>query len=118
LHIPVLFKSARDDGTFWRADSYNQEADVYICPAGKVLTSTGTLVNDGATPLYRASKHDCDARELKFDVSFDGFKMTRHRQPAKGPEYVRRRACRSKSARRPDLKLAPTAQNLIDVLPN
>jgi hypothetical protein len=30
-----------------------------------VLASTGTLVNDGATLLYRASKHDCDACELK-----------------------------------------------------
>ena len=51
-----LNKSARDDGTFSRGDfSYNQEADFYVCPAGKVLTSTGTLVNDGATMLYRAS---------------------------------------------------------------
>jgi DDE family transposase len=33
--------------------------------AGKVLASTGTLVNDGATLLYRASKYDCDACELK-----------------------------------------------------
>jgi len=32
---------------------------------GKVLTSTGTLVNDGTTLLYRATKHDCDACELK-----------------------------------------------------
>ena len=65
-HIPVFDKSARDDATFSRGDfSYNQEADVYVCPAGKVLTSTGTLVNDGATLLYRASKHDCDACELK-----------------------------------------------------
>ena len=30
-----------------------------------MLASTGTLVNDGATLLYRASKHDCDACELK-----------------------------------------------------
>jgi hypothetical protein len=30
-----------------------------------VLTYTGTLVNDGATLLYRASKPDCDACELK-----------------------------------------------------
>src|SRR5216684_3696130 len=65
-HIPVFDKSARDDGTFSREDfAYNQEADIYVCPAGKVLTSTGTLVNDGATLLYRASKHDCDACDLK-----------------------------------------------------
>src|SRR6202051_1420559 len=65
-HIPVFDKSARDDGTFSRGDfDYNQETDVYVCPAGKALTSTGTLVNDGATLLYRASKYDCDACELK-----------------------------------------------------
>ena len=65
-HIPVFDKSGRDDGTFARGDfDYDQEADIYVCPAGKVLTSTGTLVNDGATLLYRASKYDCDGCELK-----------------------------------------------------
>ena len=65
-HIPVFDKSARDDGTFSRGDfDYNQIADIYVCPAGNALTSTGTLVNDGATLLYRASKYDCDACELK-----------------------------------------------------
>ena len=65
-HIPVFDKSARADGTFSREDfAYDQQSDVYICPAGKELASTGTLVNDGATLLYRASKHDCDACELK-----------------------------------------------------
>ena len=65
-HIPVFDKSARTDGTFSREDfAYDQESDVYICPDGKVLASTGTLVNDGATLLYRASKHDCDACQLK-----------------------------------------------------
>ena len=66
-HVSVFDKSARDDGAFSRGDfSYNQEADVYVCPAGKVLTSTvTTLVNDGATRLYRASKYDCDACKLK-----------------------------------------------------
>jgi transposase len=65
-HIPVFDKSARVDGTFSReAFAYDQQSDVYICPAGKVLASTGTLVNDGATLLYRASKHDCDACELR-----------------------------------------------------
>jgi hypothetical protein len=65
-HIPVFGKSARDDGTFSRGDfADNEEADIYVCPAGKALTSTGTLVNDGATLLYRASKYDCDTCELK-----------------------------------------------------
>jgi hypothetical protein len=65
-HIPVFDKSAREDGTFARdAFAYDSETDVYLCPAGKVLTSTGTPVNDGATLLYRASKRDCDSCELK-----------------------------------------------------
>jgi hypothetical protein len=65
-HIPVFDKSAREDGTYAREDfAYHPEFDIYRCPAGKVLTSTGTLVNDGATLLYRASKRDCDICELK-----------------------------------------------------
>ena len=63
---PVFDKSGRADGTFSREDfAYDQQSDVYVCRAGKVLTSTGTLVNDGTTLLYRASKHDCDACKLK-----------------------------------------------------
>jgi IS5 family transposase len=65
-HIPVVDKSARTDGTFSREDfTYDHDGDVYVCPAGKMLTCKGTLVNDGATLLYRASKYDCDACELK-----------------------------------------------------
>ncbi|QUS42029.1 IS1182 family transposase [Tardiphaga alba] len=65
-HIPVFDKSAREDGTFARDEfTYDREADIYRCPAGKLLTSTGTLVNDGATLHYRASKRDCDICELK-----------------------------------------------------
>ena len=48
-HISVFDKSARTAGTFSRADfTYDQPSDVYRCPAGQVLTTTGTLVNDGA----------------------------------------------------------------------
>ena len=61
-HVTVFDKSARRDGTFSREDfAYDRERDVYVCPAGKTLTTRGTLVNDGATLLYRASKYDCDA---------------------------------------------------------
>ena len=65
-HVTVFDKSARKDGTFSREDfSYDRERDVYLCPGGKVLTTTGTRVNDGATLLYRASKTDCEACALK-----------------------------------------------------
>jgi hypothetical protein len=65
-HIPVFDKSGRDDGTFAREDfAFDPEANIYICPAGKVLASTGTLVNDRATLHYRASKRDCEICEFK-----------------------------------------------------
>src|SRR4030095_16021766 len=54
-HVPVIDKSARRDGTFAREDfRYNHDSDTYTCPAGKTLTTSGTLVNDGATLLHRA----------------------------------------------------------------
>jgi len=38
---------------------------VYICPAGKPLTTTGRLVNDGETLLYMASMRHCRRSPLK-----------------------------------------------------
>jgi transposase len=65
-HVPVFDKSIRTDGTFSREDfTYDHKGDVYFCPGGKMLTCKGTLVNDGATLMYRASKFDCDACSLK-----------------------------------------------------
>jgi hypothetical protein len=65
-HVTVFDKSARRDGTFAREDfTYDHQGDVYVCPAGKMLTTRGTPVNDGATLLYRASKYDCDVCRLK-----------------------------------------------------
>jgi transposase len=65
-HVTVFDKSARKDGTFSREDfTYDTAGDVYVCPAGKTLTTTGTRVNDDATLLYRANKHDCAGCALK-----------------------------------------------------
>jgi transposase len=65
-HVTVFDKSARKDGTFSRNDfTYDHKRDIYLCPGGKTLTTTGTLVNDDATMLYRASKHDCTRCALK-----------------------------------------------------
>jgi transposase len=59
-HIPVIDKSNREDGTFSREDfSFDKKRNVYTCPAGKALTTTGKLVNDGETLLYLASTRDC-----------------------------------------------------------
>src|SRR5262245_60780378 len=39
-HVPVWDKSARTDGKFSRADFvFDRERNVYVCPAGKLLTN-------------------------------------------------------------------------------
>jgi transposase len=64
-HIPVWDKSTRSDGTFSRTDFvFDRERNVYICPGGSVLTSTGNI-DQGHTIYYRASKKDCSACWLK-----------------------------------------------------
>jgi len=72
-HIPVIEKSKRvvlarlrhDDGTFSREDfAFDKTRDIYTCPAGKVLTTTGRIMNDDLL-LYRASKLDCDVCQFK-----------------------------------------------------
>jgi transposase len=64
-HIPVIDKSSREDGTLSRADfSFDKEQNVYVCPTGKLLHTTGTVF-EGSTLRYRASKFDCDVCALK-----------------------------------------------------
>jgi len=64
-HIPVWDRSERQDGTFVRADfTYDQDRDLYVCPGGKILKTTGTLHSDN-TYRYVASKRDCDSCPLK-----------------------------------------------------
>ena len=64
-HVPVWDKSARPDGTFSRADFvFDRERNVYVCPGGAELTSTGNI-DQGHTVYYRASKGDCSRCSLK-----------------------------------------------------
>lgn len=64
-HIPVWDKSARPDGTFSRADFvFNPERNIYTCPGGAELTSTGNI-DQGHIVHYRASKNDCSTCSLK-----------------------------------------------------
>jgi len=52
-HIPVFDRSKREDGTFSRSDfRYDPTDDVYHCPGGKRLGTSGT-VHEGKTLLYR-----------------------------------------------------------------
>jgi len=65
-HIPVIDKSKREDGTFSREDfRFDKERNVYVCPAGKLLTTTGTVIDDGETLRYLASTSDCRICPLK-----------------------------------------------------
>jgi len=64
-HVPVIDKSQRDDGTFSREDFiYDEERDVYTCPAGKTMTTTGHVSTDHAL-RYLASVPECRACPLK-----------------------------------------------------
>src|SRR5690348_17189716 len=63
--IPVWDKSAREDGTFSRSDfTFDRERNVYVCPAGKLLKTTGSIGDDHVL-RYLASKRDCDTCPLK-----------------------------------------------------
>ena len=62
----MIDKSKREDGTFSREDfTFDKDRNVYICPANKILTTTGKLVNDGETLLYRTKARDCRGCLLK-----------------------------------------------------
>jgi transposase len=64
-HIPVWDMSKREEGILSRADfTFDRERNLYICPQGKFLRTTGT-VHDGRTILYRASTRDCGSCPLK-----------------------------------------------------
>jgi transposase len=64
-HIPVWDMSKREEGILSRADfAFDRQRDLYICPQGKFLRTTGT-VNDGRTIVYRASTRDCGPCPLK-----------------------------------------------------
>jgi transposase len=64
-HIPVWNMSERKDGTFSRADfTFENKRDIYICPAGKMLTTTGHVSTDHGV-RYEASVLTCRTCALK-----------------------------------------------------
>jgi transposase len=64
-HIPVWDKGERDDGTYSRSDfAFDKKRDVYICPAGKMLTTSGRVSSDHAI-RYFASVLNCRVCPLK-----------------------------------------------------
>jgi hypothetical protein len=64
-YIPVIDKSKREDGSLSREDfTFDKERNVYVCPQGKRLHTTGKI-NDCEMILYWASTYDCGPCPLK-----------------------------------------------------
>jgi hypothetical protein len=65
-HIPVWDRSeVASKGKFTRSDFiYDKARDLYICPGGKELKTSGT-VHDGTTIKYIAKRSDCAICPLK-----------------------------------------------------
>ena len=88
-HVPVIDKSQREDGTFSREDFiYDKVQDIYTCPAGKTLTTTGHVSPDH-TLRYLGSVPECRACPLKRSVApkcqRDGSNVTSMRPHAMSP---------------------------------
>jgi transposase len=95
-HITVRDKGDRDDGTFSRSDfRWDKRNNVYICPAGQVLRTTGTVSSDHAMryiapiPVCRACplKPKCcpnmPARRVLRDVNEDARDIARRKMKTK-----------------------------------
>src|SRR3981189_3770949 len=64
-HIPVWERYPSPDGMFSRSDfTYDAERDVYVCPDGKPLRTSGT-VHDTRARNYLSQLGDCRACTLK-----------------------------------------------------
>ena len=64
-HIPVWDRSKRSDGTFARSEfRFDRKRNVYICPAGETLTTSGRVHSDHAI-RYFASVPRCRECPLK-----------------------------------------------------
>jgi hypothetical protein len=72
-HIPVWDKSHGKPGLFGRTEfTWDNEADCYYCPAGKLLRSRNRPFKNPRSPvtkantiIYRSSQQDCKTCELK-----------------------------------------------------
>jgi transposase len=87
--IPVWDKSTREDGTFSRGDfTFDRERNVYICPAGKLLTTTGNVatccatLHPSAIAIHAQSNHNVVRRCL-----FARLRETSTRTPAILPAH-------------------------------
>jgi len=67
-HVTVFDKSARQDGNLLprRLFTYDHDGDLYYCPGGKMLTTTGSRIDDGS---HYATREQYDCRSLSPEAS-------------------------------------------------
>jgi len=105
-HIPVWERYPSPDGMFSRSDfTYDAERDVYVCPNGRLLRTSGT-VHDGRVRNYLSQPQDCRACTLKQRCTRAPFKKIardinedarNHARSLKGtPEFERSSNARKK----------------------
>jgi hypothetical protein len=116
-HVAVFDKSARTDGTFSRDGfAYDHESDIYLCPGGTKLTTTGTLVNaEGAAldprrrPRYGAPNRQIMGRPA---IPAPTQKRSRCCSRSQGILNLGRLRLRGPNGAHDEFLLAATAQNL------
>src|SRR6266403_4378280 len=105
-HIPVWERYPSSDGMFSRSEfTYDAEQDVYICPNGKLLRTSGT-VHDSRVRNYLSQPGDCRACTLRQRCTRAPFKKIardinedarNHARSLKGtPEFERSSNARKK----------------------
>src|SRR6202045_925070 len=105
-HIPVWERYPSSDGMFSRIEfTYDAERDVYVCPNGKLLRTSGT-VHDNRVRNYLSQPQDCRACTLKQRCTRAPFKKIardinedarNHARSLKGtPEFERSNNARKK----------------------
>ena len=88
-HIPVWERYERTDGMFSRLDfTYDAERDVYICPNGQFLRTTGT-VHDGRARNYLSQSGECRVCELKKRCTRGPFRKITRDINEKARDHVR-----------------------------
>ncbi len=69
-HVTVFDKSTRQDGTFSRDDfTYDHVGDVYSCPAGKMLTTTGSIARRANEDVLNWILAVAEERQLDLQAS-------------------------------------------------
>ena len=105
-HIPVWERYPSSDGMLSRSEfTYDAERDVYVCPNGKLLRTSGTI-HDGRVRNYLSQPQDCRACTLKQRCTRAPFKKIardvnedarNHARSLKGtPEFERSSKARKK----------------------